>query len=193
MNNRPCFSWFMALMLLLGLGCSTTPEHGSVVYYDPAPQQAPRSVFTAVEDTLVLARIKTKLFSDDLVDQGEIDITVRHGVVFMQGNAQDIYHRRMITDLIQTVEGVVRIENRLGMIHQGTTFVTLETLVRDQIRLSLLNDSELSRYPIAVQATAAQVILSGSVGSLSQKERAAAMAKGYAGNRRVIDQLRVED
>jgi len=182
----------LIVLLILGLGCSPVPKTQSPVYYEQAPKEAPRSVFTAAKDTLILARVKTKLFSDDLVDQGEIDISVRHGVVFLEGNAQDIYHRRMITDLIQTVDGVVRVENRLNMIHSGTTFVTSETIIRDQIIMALMSDQDLGGRPIMVRVTADQVILSGNVGSEFQKQKAAAAAKGYAGDRRLIDQLKVE-
>lgn len=180
-------------LVILGLGCSTAPKKESPVYFEQAPEEAPRSVFTAAEDTLILARIKSKLFSDDLVDQGGIDIRVRHGVVFLEGSARDVYHRRMITDLIQTVDGVVRVENRLNMIHTGTTFVTSEILVRDQIKMALLRDQELGSHPIIVKVTADQVTLSGSVGSQFQKQKAVAMAKGYAGDRQVVDQLKVGD
>lgn len=178
-------------LLVMGMGCSPAPETGSPVYYEQTPKEAPRSVFTAAEDTLILARIKAKLFSDDLVDQGGIDISVLHGVVFLEGSARDIYHRRMITDLIQTVDGVVRVENRLSMIHTGTTFVTFETLVQNQIKMALIRDQELRNHPIMVRVTADQVILSGSVGAQLLKQKAVAVAKGYAGDRRVVDQLRV--
>ncbi|WDP88783.1 MAG: BON domain-containing protein [Desulfobacter sp.] len=182
-------AWWLAGILLLAAGCASAPPKGSPVYYNRAPEETPRSVFTAAEDTLILARIKSKLFSDDLVDQDDIDIRVRHGVVILEGNARDIYHRRMIMDLIQTVDGVVRIENRMALIHSGTTFATSESVTRDRIQMALLGDPELGPYPVRVTATRDEVILTGSVGSQVLKQKAAAIAKGFAGDRRVVNQL----
>lgn len=108
----------LIILIIIGTGCTSgNPDNGSPVYYQPSPKQAPRSVFTLAEDALILNQIKNKIFSDDLVDKGKIDIQVRHGVVFLEGNAEDLYHRRMIIDIIQAVEGVVRIESHLGVIH----------------------------------------------------------------------------
>jgi len=191
--NLRAFLYTVILLGMIGSGCSTAPQKGSPVYYQQDPRHAPRSFFTAAEDTLTLTRIKTKLFSDDLVDQGDIDITVRHGVVFLEGYARDIYHRRILTDLVQTVEGVSRVENRLGMKHPGTTFVTTEALIRDQIKMALLSDPELNTHPVIIHATTGQVILSGSVGSQAQKHKAAAIAMGYSGDRQVVNQLLVSD
>ncbi|WDP86198.1 MAG: BON domain-containing protein [Desulfobacter sp.] len=99
--------------LILMTGCTSNKGPQPMVYSPPSAKEAPRSFTTMMEDSLILTRIKTKLFSDDLVDGKGIDILVRHGVVYLTGQAMDDAHRRMAMDIIRTVEGVVRIENQL--------------------------------------------------------------------------------
>ncbi len=178
-----------AICLLLLQACASTPNQGSPVYYHPSPQERPRSFTTVVSDSVVLARIKKKLFSDDLVDQGDVEIAVRHGVVYLTGIARDDYHRRMVVDLIRSVEGVTRIENRLHVTHRGTTFETEEGMIAGKIKMDLLRDPDIGPQPIVVEATPSHIILSGSVTSQAQKQKAAAIAEFSAGDRQVINQI----
>lgn len=160
------------------------------MYHKATPQEAPRSVLTVVDDSLTLAKIKKKIFYDDLVDQDDIDISVRHGVVYLDGTAQDEYHRRMMEDLIRTVDGVTRIENRMNLAHRGTVFQTAESLVVDQIRMNLIRDPDLATLPLAVEATPTRVILSGQAKSEVQKQKAATIAANFAGDRQVINEIK---
>ena len=189
--TRPYAVLVISLYLILTLGCGSSSNTGSPVYYTASPQEAPRSFTTVMDDSLTLARIKTKIFSDDLVDQDGIDITVRHGVVYLTGTAQDDYHRRMVADLIRTVEGVGRIENRLRVAHRGTTFETTEGMISQKIKLNLLRDPVVGPQPIVVETTPTRILLSGSVKSQSQKQQAAAIAQMNAGDRKVINQISV--
>ncbi len=186
---RPYAISIISLVLILVLGCASSPNQGSPVYYTASPQE--RSFTTVLDDSLTLARIKTKIFSDDLVDQDGIEITVRHGVVYLTGTAQDNYHRRMIADLIRTVEGVGRIENKLNVAHSGTTFETTESMVTQKIKLNLLRDPVIGPAPIVVETTPTRIVLSGSVTSQSQKQQAAAIAQMNAGDRQVVNQISI--
>ncbi len=188
---RPFAILIISLYLILVVGCASSPNQGSPVYYTPSPQETPRSFTTVMDDSLTLARIKTKIFSDDLVDQDGIEITVHHGVVYLSGTAQDTYHRRMVADLIRTVDGVGRIENQLRVAHRGTTFETAEGMVTQKIKLNLLQDPVIGPQPIVVETTPTKIVLSGSVKSQTQKQQAAAIAEINAGNRQVVNQISV--
>lgn len=191
LSNRLKIILAIGLMVAVS-GCTTSePSNGSPVYYSPSPEQAPRSIATAAEDTFLLAKVKAKFVSDDLVDDSGIDITVRHGVVILEGTAQDAHHRRMAVDLARTVDGVVRVENRLRLIHTGTTFETPETIVQNKIKMALIQDPQMSGQPIVVEATPTYVVLSGKVVSQEQKQKAAAIAAEHAHDRQVINQISV--
>ena len=182
---------FVAMLLLATFGCTPGTPQGAPVY--PSGDPAPRSFATAAHDTLILGRIKAKLFSDDLVDGDGMDITVRHCVVFVTGYAADDYDRRMTVDLIRTVDGVKRVESRLQVRHKGTTFETAETMVAKRIKMALLTDRELNTQPIGVQATSDKVILTGTVSSQTQKQKVTAIAAEHSGSRQVVDRLKLAD
>ena len=188
MDIKPALR-LVLITVLFAAGCASGANQGSPVY--PPVDQAQRSFATTARDTLILARIKTKLFSDDLVDGDGMDITVRRAVVFVTGYAVDDYDRRMTVDLIRTVDGVKRVESRLLVRHKGTTFETAETMVTKRIKMALLVDKDLNGQPIAVQATPDQVILKGTVSSQAQKQKASAVAAEHSGSRRVVDRLEV--
>ncbi len=188
---RPYAISIISLVLILVVGCTSSPNQGSPVYYTASPQERSRSFTTVMDDSLTLARIKTKIFSDDLVDQDGIEIIVRHGVVYLTGTAQDNYHRRMIADLIKTVEGVGRIENQLRVAHRGTTFETVESMITQKIKMNLLRDPAIGPEPIVVETTSTRIFLSGSVSSQAQKQQAAAIAQMHAGDRHVVNQISV--
>ncbi|MCG8616721.1 MAG: BON domain-containing protein [Desulfobacterales bacterium] len=185
------FSAFcLSAVICMVVGCTSSQSPGPAVYHANTHQEAPRSVITVVDDSLTLAKIKKKIFYDDLVDQDDIDISVRHGVVYLTGTAKDEYHRRMMTDLIRTVDGVTRIENRMNLAHRGTVFQTAESLVVDQIRMNLIRDPDLATLPLAVEATPTRVILSGQVRSEVQKQKAATIAATFAGDRQIINEIK---
>ena len=171
-------------------GCAAAPQ-GSPVYSLSSPREAPRSATTVAGDALILTRIKMKIHSDDLVSSEGAHITVRRGVVYLDGTCMDHYQGRMLADLIRTVEGVARVENRLKPARTGTRFFSPNGFAAEKIRLHLQEDPELTIMDIRVTATAHQVMLTGSVGTQNQKQRASAIAQSHAGERQVVNQLKV--
>ncbi len=188
-----CLAAFLIISSHLVTGCTNQGHQGSPVYSAPSPKDAPRSVITVMEDSLVLTRIKTRIFSDDMVNGDGIHIMVRHGVVYLTGSTRDHYQGRVAADLIRGVDGVVRVENQLNESHPGTTFETEDSLVSGKIKLDLLRDPEIGTQPVTVQTTNTQVMLTGTVKSQAQKQRASAIAQDHSGDRRVVNQLKVNN
>lgn len=183
--------WFICLLCLLCLvsapGCGPSSQ-GSPVYHTPS-RTTPRSPVTAVKDTALLARIQTKIFSDDLVSHGDADITVRHGVVYLEGTSSDQNQVRMLANLIRTVDGVVRVENRMQAPRTGTTFVSANEFVTQKIKMGFLKDPDLNTQPIQVATSDQEVVLSGRAGSQAQKQKAGIIALEHAGVRKVINRI----
>lgn len=175
---------------LLFQSCTAGPEAGGPVYSLSSPREAPRSAATIASDALILTRIQSKIHSDDLVSQEGAQITVRHGVVYLEGSCTDHYQGRMLADLIRTVDGVAGVENRLQPSQTGTSFLSPNGFVAEKIRLHLQKDEELRRMDIKVTATNHQVVLTGRVGNRDQKMKASAIAQPLAGERQVVNQLR---
>ncbi len=113
---------FLMLILLILPGCGP-PTTGSPVYYESSMENRTRSPATFVSDAVLLTRVRSKFISDDMVDDDEIQIKVRHGVVYLDGWVADSYQRRMAQALAQSVDGVNRVVSRLRLTNPGTIFI----------------------------------------------------------------------
>lgn len=111
-----------AVVLLIMPGCGTT-NTGSPVYYYSGTEERARSPVDVVGDTVLMAKIKSKFMSDDMVDDDGIHVKVRHGVVYLDGWVADTYQRRMAQDLVKSIDGVVRVVSRLQLTNPGTVFI----------------------------------------------------------------------
>ena len=102
------------LILLFGfglIGCGPQTA-ASPVFSAPTSPDSPRSFSTVMDDSIILARIKARIISDDFV-KGPIDVDVYNGVAYLKGTVETDSQRRMTADLTRGVEGVVRVENQL--------------------------------------------------------------------------------
>nr|WP_321398192.1 BON domain-containing protein [uncultured Desulfobacter sp.] len=113
---------FLMLVLLILPGCGQ-PTTGAPVYYESSMENRTRSPATFVSDAVLLTRVKSKFISDDMVDDDEIQIKVRHGVVYLDGWVADSYQRRMAQALAQSIDGVNRVVSRLRLTNPGTIFI----------------------------------------------------------------------
>lgn len=184
----------LAGLLLAGhvlSSCTSGQHQGSPVYYEGSAKERPRSAATVAKDAMVAARVRAKIFSDDLVSSEGVEITVRHGVVYLEGQTQDHHQGRMLANLIRGIDGVVGVENHLNAVHTGTTFVSENEFISGKIKMRLLEDEELTTMPIRIQANATHVVITGNVMSQAQKQKVSALAKEHSGDRQIINQLTV--
>jgi len=177
----------LGLFFLFSPGCA---PQGSPVFHAPS-RTSPRSPVTAVKDTVLLARIQSKIFSDGLVSHGDADITVRHRVVYLEGTTSDQNQARMLANLIRTIDGVVRVENRMQSPRSGTTFVSANEFVTEKIKMDFLKDPDLTTQPIKVATSDQEVVLSGTAGSQALKQKAGTVALAHAGVRKVINKIAI--
>ncbi|MCG8550408.1 MAG: BON domain-containing protein [Desulfobacterales bacterium] len=111
------------MLIMPGCGPKKT---GSPVYYQSNTEDRSRSPVAFVSDTLLMARIKSKFTSDDMVDDDDIHVKVRHGVVYLDGWVADAYQRRIVLDLVKSIDGVGRVVSRLQLTNPGTVFLKPE-------------------------------------------------------------------
>lgn len=123
-HDRAMALLLSAFALFLVPGCASQKTNtGSPVYYQSVTEQSDRSPATFVSDTVLMARIKSKFMSDDMVDDTNIHIKVRHGVVYLDGWIADTYQHRMAKDLVRSIDGVGRVISRLQLTNPGTVFI----------------------------------------------------------------------
>ncbi|NWH05009.1 BON domain-containing protein [Desulfobacter latus] len=114
-----CILYMICCFIIPGCAYHET-NTGSPVYYQSITEQSPRSPATFVSDTVLMARVKSKFMSDDMVNDTNIHVDVRHGVVYLDGWVADTYQHRMARDLAQSIEGVARVVSRLHIANPGT-------------------------------------------------------------------------
>jgi len=112
----------LALALFIMPNCRAR-NTGSPMYYQANTEDRTRSPVTFVSDAVLTTRIKSKFMSDDMVDDDEIHVKVRHGVVYLDGWVTDTYQRRMAQDLVRSIDGVGRVVSRLQLTNPGTIFI----------------------------------------------------------------------
>lgn len=125
-KSVPTIKYFIlsAFALFLIPGCASQKTNtGSPVYYQSVTKQSAWSPGTFVSDTVLMARVKSKFTSDDMVDDTGIHVKVRHGVVYLDGWVADTYQHRMARDLVRSIDGVTRVVSRLQIANPGTVFI----------------------------------------------------------------------
>jgi hypothetical protein len=112
----------LMLVLLILPGCGSL-NTGSPVYYESSAENRTRSPAAFVSDAVLLTRVKSRFIADDMVDDDGIHVKVRHGVVYLDGWVADRHQRRMVQDLVQSIDGVDRVVSRLKLTNPGTIFI----------------------------------------------------------------------
>ncbi len=108
---------FLMPGILLGFlltGCGSQ-NAASPVFSAPSGPGSSRSFSTTWDDSIICARVKTKMISDDFVKAGPIDVAVYNGVVYLTGTVPSDSQKRMVADLTRGVEGVIKVENQLTL------------------------------------------------------------------------------
>lgn len=126
MINDMCINYIIisAFALIFMSGCASQQTNtGPPVYSQSDLKQSAMSSATFVSDTVLMARVRSKFKSDDMVNDTGIHVTVCHGVVYLDGCVVDVYQHRMARDLVRSIDGVARVVSRLQIANPGTVFI----------------------------------------------------------------------
>ncbi len=112
MNRQiPVFIFlFIAAHVFFGCGAAAV---GGAAYGGYKIAEDERSVSTMVDDSLILASVKSKLITDEFIKARQINVDVSNGVVFLTGVVESSSQKRMAADIARSVDGVKRVENKL--------------------------------------------------------------------------------
>lgn len=67
----------------------------------------------AIDDAAITASVKSKYLLDDTLKGLQIDVDTEQGVVTLHGSVQSDAAKELATQIAQTAEGVVRVDNQL--------------------------------------------------------------------------------
>jgi len=140
-----------------------------------------RSVVNQVEvrptstrsDSQIRNDVEVALSTDPATDSYEVFITVNNGVVSLSGSVSSYQERELVNTVAKGVRGVVGIEDNLDVDYESDRSDNeINQEIDKALRWNALVDDSL----IDVDVNNGEVVLSGTVGSASEKREAAATA-----------------
>jgi hyperosmotically inducible protein len=160
---------------------------------DAAPA-AKVSVGTAIDDTVVTAKVKSALLADTEVKSFDLKVETRKGEVQLSGfvDSQAQVDRAVAT--AHTVEGVTRVDNKIAL-KTGTATVGNKVddgIITAKVKSTLLSDPYIKSFDINVVTRKGEVQLSGFVDNQSQIDQAALLAREVEGVTRVDNELSIK-
>lgn len=167
-----------------------------------------RTAAQATTDAAITASVKTRLLADDRTEGFDINVDTYNGVVTLTGGADSLADKMAATEVVNQVDDVVRVENKLMVASEGTEVrqdantATASGQIREtadeagdeiddawitsKVKAQLLADDQVHGTEINVDTQANVVILTGTAPSLAARTKAVEIAQGTEGVRSVI-------
>ena len=174
--------------VLFFTGCGKTQE-------DASKSAVGTTVGTEIDDSIITAKVKSKLLADSDIKGFDFKVETHKGDVQLSGfvdNQAQIDHAIMTT---RSVEGVKNVDNRVTL--KGDSAATMgikvdDSIVTSKVKSALLADPDIKSFDIAVITNNGEVQLSGFVDNQTQIDRASVVARGTEGVRNVINELHIK-
>jgi hyperosmotically inducible protein len=162
---------------------------------DPvAAAPATTTVGTEIDDTVVTAKVKSALLSDQEVKPFDIKVETRKGVVLLSGFVDSQFQMDHAIAVARTVEGVKGTESgmtlRDGKVSVGNKVD--DSIITTRVKSALLSDPAVKSADIAVVTSKGEVQLSGFVDNQAQIDRALAVTRAVEGTQSVANQLNIK-
>jgi osmotically-inducible protein OsmY len=126
----------------------------------PTPQRSDADLARAVKDALL---------ADPAADSYEVGVSAADGAVTLTGTVDSYAEKQICETVAKGVKGVVDVKNNID-INYKTTRPDLE--IKTEIAERLENDIRVDDYLIDVEVNKGNVTLTGTVGSLQEKQLA---------------------
>lgn len=169
-------------------GCSKTQE-------DASKSATRTTVGTEIDDSIITAKVKSKLLADSDIKGFDLKVETHKGDVQLSGfvdNQAQIDRAIMIT---RSLEGVKNVDNRVSLKSNSVTTMGIkvdDSIVTSKVKSSFLADPDIKSLDIAVVTHNGEVQLSGFVNNQTQIDRAIDVARRTEGVHNVINELRVK-
>jgi len=169
-------------------GCGKTQE-------DASKSDAGTTVGTQIDDSIVTAKIKSKLLADPDIKGFDLKVETHKGDVQLSGfvgNQAQIDRAIMIT---YSVEGVKNVDNQVSLKSDSATTMGVkidDSIVTSKVKSSFLADPDIKSFDISVVTNNGEVKLNGLVDNQTQIDRAIDIALRTEGVHNVINELRIK-
>jgi hyperosmotically inducible protein len=118
---KHCFAVVISLTVLLGAAGPSPSEEkkGAMERFGSTVDEKVEQTKEFFSDSAITASIKRRLFQDDMVPARDIKVTVDNGVATLEGDALSEEIARRALEIAIATEGVVKVENRLSIVHRA--------------------------------------------------------------------------
>ncbi|MFZ1318982.1 MAG: BON domain-containing protein, partial [Candidatus Nitrotoga sp.] len=136
-------------------GCNKTQE-------DASKSATGTTVGTEIDDSIITAKVKSKLLADQDIKGFDLKVETHKGDVLLSGfvdNQAQIDHAIMIT---RSVEGVKNVDNKVSLKSNAATTMGIkvdDSIVTSKVKSSLLADPDIKSLDIAVVTNNGEVQL----------------------------------
>jgi hyperosmotically inducible protein len=171
-----------------------------VAAWAPAPaqsasqegKQAKANEGSAVKDSWLTTKTKTKLFADGRVKGRAINVETQAGVVTLRGKVESDKEKSAAEAIAKKVDGVKSVHNVLQVVpdSQRKAVDAKDDDIKDAVKARLAKDDRLKDASVKVRSDNGLVTLMGSVANAQTKSRAADLARGVAGVKAVRNELK---
>lgn len=153
------------------------------------------TVGTEIDDSVVTARVKSALLTDQDVRSFEIKVETRKGQVQLSGFVGTQASIDRAIALVRNVEGVTSVENGMSVKDGKATVGNMvdDGIVTAKVKSALLADADVKSFDIAVATRKGEVQLSGYVDNQAQVNRAIDIARGVEGTQSINNEMSIKN
>ena len=151
------------LIVSLGIGMAATASAA-----DPMPQAHSDGLGAVVADTVITAKVKAKLMSEDSLKKSDIKVITTNGVVTLSGSASSPEAKSLAKTAAETVDGVRSVDNTLKTPGSSQAVAKTKRVVSDswittKVKSELLADSISKGIDVSVVTLHGVVVLKGAL------------------------------
>jgi len=169
-------------------GCGKTQENAN-------KSAAGTTVGTEIDDSIITAKVKSKLLADSDIKGFDFKVETHKGDVQLSGFVDNQAQIDRAIKITLSVEGVKNVDNKVSLKNNSVTTMGIkvdDSIVTSKVKSSLLADPDIKSFDIAVITHNGEVQLNGFVDNQTQIDRAVDVARRTEGVHNVINELRVK-
>ncbi len=183
MNRTIVYAIFvLALLGTVSAGAATT-------------QDAERDTQKRLEDSLLTARVKGALVSDEVTKAHRINIETYQGIIQLSGFVSSETEKTRAGEVAAAVPGVVEVRNaievRQTLANRDTGQVIDDVTITARVKAALVADTDTTARDINVESYQGVVQLSGFVDTSSERRHASRVARAVTGVEQVRNDLQI--
>jgi hyperosmotically inducible protein len=161
---------------------------------DTVPAVADASVGTNVDDSVITAKIKAALLTNENIKSLDITVTTSKGEVMLSGFVNNQSQIDISVNLAKGIQGVKDVNNQFT-IKEGISTVGAkidDDVITTKVKSALLSDALVKSFDISVVTRNGEVQLSGFVDNQSQITHSIDTAKSIEGVKSVLNHMTIK-